>query len=387
MIYFDNAATSFPKPAAVVQAVNEAVRFYGGNPGRSGHQMSMRTAEKIYQVRQKAGAFFDVRPEQVIFTLNCTHALNQAIKGVMAEGGHVITTRLEHNSVLRPLESMAAAGRIQYTAVPVTEGDDDATLAAFGEALRRDTRAVVCTHGSNVTGTLLPVSRIADFCRRNGLIFILDAAQTAGVLPVRLSMGPDIICMAGHKSLHGITGTGLMLLREGLSLPPLMEGGTGTGSLELQAPAEPPERYEVGTVNTVGIIALGAALDDLGRRGLDRIYRYEMALCARVYEELRRTDGVQLLASRFKLWEKAPIVSFNIRGLDAGAVAARLSERGFLLRGGYHCAALAHPFLGTAEQGAVRFSPGIFNNPRQVTLFLDEVKKIAKNPAVRLNLF
>lgn len=385
MIYFDNAATSFPKPPAAAQAAADAIRIYGGNPGRSGHRMSMRISEKVYEVRRRAGALFDAEPENVIFTLNCTHALNIALQGVMARGGHIICSCLDHNAVLRPLAAMEERGQISWSAAEVVEGDDEETVRRFRQLIRRDTRAIVCTHASNVTGTLLPVQKLSALCREHGLLLILDAAQTAGVLPVRLSMGPDIICAAGHKGLGG-AGIGLLVLRPGLELPPLMQGGTGSRSLDLRQPDFLPDRHEAGTLNTVGILTLGAGLEHIARYGLDRIYRYEAALCARVDAGLRRIPGVTLLTKSFRLGEKAPIVSFNIGQLDSAAAAGLLSDRGFMLRGGFHCAALAHPYLGTGHQGAVRFSPGVFNTPRQAALLVEEVKKIARNPPARLNL-
>jgi cysteine desulfurase family protein len=378
LIYFDNAATTFPKPPAVVQAANDALRFYGGNPGRSGHRMSMAVSEKVYDVRRKAGAFFGAEPENVIFTLNCTHALNIALQGVMAEGGHIIASCLDHNAVLRPLEAMAQKGQISYSVADVIESDPEKTLDNFACLICPDTKAIVCTHASNVTGTLLPVEKLGQLCRERGLLFILDAAQTAGTLPVKLSMGPDIICTAGHKGLLAAPGTGLLVLRPGLALPPLMQGGTGSNSLELLQPDFAPDRYEPGTLNTVGVLSLGAGLLEISRRGVPRIYHHEMALCTRVYEELSRMPGVSLLAQSFKLGEKAPIVSFNLNKLDSNTVASRLSEQGFALRGGFHCAALAHPYLGTQQQGAVRFSPGVFNTPREVEMFLSTVRKIAQ---------
>ncbi|MBR6791375.1 MAG: aminotransferase class V-fold PLP-dependent enzyme [Oscillospiraceae bacterium] len=380
MIYFDNAATSFPKSRPVEQAVIDAVRFYGGNPGRGGHRMAMRVSEKVFEVRQKAADFFGAAPENVIFTQNCTHALNIALKGVMEKGGHIIASVLDHNAVLRPLAAMEKAGRISWSAADVFEEDPDETVRAFERLIRPDTRAVVCTHASNVTGTVLPVGKIAALCQKHGLVFILDAAQTAGVLPVRLSMGPDIICVPCHKGLGAVSG-GLLILREGISLPPLTEGGTGSASLSLEPPGLSPDRHEAGTLNTAGILSLGAGLDVLTRRGIERICRHESALCARFYGELRRTPGVFLLTKSFRAGEKAPLVSFNVRDLDAAAVSSLLSDRGFMLRGGYHCAALAHPYLGTEGQGAVRFSPGPFNTPAQTELLLREVKKIAQNPS------
>lgn len=380
MPYFDNAATSFPKSPAVQKAVLDAVHLYGGNPGRSGHRMSARISEKIYEVRQKSASFFGAEPENVIFTPGCTQSLNIALKGIMAGGGHIIASKLDHNAVLRPLEYMAQKGICTWSAADVFENDPDRTVQSFEKLIRHDTRAVVCTHASNVTGTLLPVEKLAALCKKHGLVFILDAAQTAGVFPVQLFMGPDIICLPGHKGLGAATGIGLLVVREGIGLPSLTEGGTGSDSLILAQPAFYPDCHEAGTLNTVGILSLGAGLDDIRRRGLARIRRHEGMLCEQFYDGLCRIPGIKPLTESFHAGEKASIVSFNINGLDSTAVAAHLSDRGFMLRGGFHCAALAHPFLGTEKQGAVRFSPGPFNSPAQVEALLFELKKIVQNP-------
>lgn len=379
MVYFDNAATTYPKPQSIQFAVSDAVKSYGGNPGRSGHRVSMRVSEKVFEVRQKVAAFFDAEPENVVFTVNCTHALNMAIKGVMEGGGHIITSCLEHNSVLRPIYAMHEAGKVTYSVADVFE-DGDRTLAVFTDLIRPDTKAIVCTYASNVSGTVLPIRKLSALCKQYGLVFIVDAAQAAGMLPVHVKeMGIDILCTAGHKGLYGATGTGLMILNEGAKLATLIEGGTGSNSLELAQPDFMPDRFESGTLNTVGILSLGAGLDFVAHRGINDIYRYEMALCARVYNEMKQMPHVDLLTQSFRLGEKVPIISFNIKGVDSMAVTENLSRKGYMLRGGFHCAALAHRYFGTEEQGAVRFSPGHFNKPQQINAFLSEIKKIQKN--------
>ncbi len=226
MIYLDNAATTFPKPQNVVKSVVEAIKIYGGNPGRSGHSLSMRTSEQIFHVREAVGEFFGVSPERVVFTSNCSHALNMAIKGVMASGGHIITSTLEHNSVMRPLFAMKRKGIIDYDCAMVYEGDLEATLKSFASLIRPNTKAIVCTHASNVTGLILPVKELGELCRQAGLTFIVDGAQSAGVLPVNLQeMKIDIFCTAGHKGLYGTTGTGLMLLGSDLRWIPSWRAG------------------------------------------------------------------------------------------------------------------------------------------------------------------
>lgn len=379
MVYFDNAATTYPKPQSVQFAVSDAIKSYGGNPGRSGHRVSMKVSQKVFEVRKKVADFFGAEIENVIFTLNCTHALNMAIKGVMTKGGHIITSSLEHNSVLRPIYALAEEGKISYSIAEVSESKEE-SLKAFLDCIRPDTKAIVCTYASNVSGTVLPIKELSDLCKQKGIIFIVDGAQGAGMFPINIKeLGIDIFCTAGHKGLYGATGTGLMILNTDTKLSTVFEGGTGSNSLELMQPDFYPDRFESGTLNTVGIISLGAGLDFLLGKGIDELYRYEMALSVRVYNELKQMKNINLIADSFKLFEKAPIVSFNIKDIDSTLVTEYLSNKGYMLRGGFHCAPFAHKSFKTDSQGAVRFSPGHFNNPHQINLFLGEIRKIQKN--------
>ncbi len=376
MVYFDNAATTFPKPQTVLFAVNDAVKNYGGNPGRSGHRISMKISEKVFEVRRKTGDLFGASPENVVFTLNCTHALNMAIKGVMAKGGHIVTSSLEHNSVLRPIYAMAEKGNVSYSIAEVFENGEK-TLNSFKEAVKPDTKAMVCTFASNVSGTVLPIKELSAFCREKGIVFILDAAQGAGMFRIDMK-DIDILCAAGHKGLYGTTGTGLLIFGHDFDVDTIIEGGTGSNSLELLQPDFLPDRFESGTLNTVGVLSLGAGIDTVLNNGIENIYRYEMALCMRVYNELKAMKNVSLIADSFKLFEKAPIVSFNIKNFDSAKLAGLLSDKGYMLRGGFHCAALAHRQFGTDKTGAVRFSPSHFNTTKQVNDFLYVIRKIDK---------
>lgn len=376
MIYFDNAATTYPKPEAVVQGLRAGILQYGGNPGRSGHSLSMKTAEKMFRVRKAAADFFGADVERVIFTSNCTHSLNLAIKGSI-ESGHVITTCLEHNSVLRPLEALQQGGRISYSTADVHGKAPDEIVEEIRALVRKDTKLVVCTHASNVTGEVLPVVKIAQMCRRNGLLLIVDAAQTAGVLPINIDqMGIDILCTAGHKGLYGPTGTGLLILGKGVELNPLFEGGTGSRSLELTQPDFYPDRLEAGTLNSVGICGLGAGIDFVRSKGISRIYQHEIGLCQQVFRSLRGLPQVKLYTSRFEPGERAPVLIFNIRGKTSEETTRLLNDRGFALRGGLHCAPLAHRALGTEKDGAVRFSPSAFNSGQDAEKFIQTVRNI-----------
>lgn len=379
MIYFDNAATTFPKPAGILPALQGAVLRYGGNPGRSGHRISLQTAEKIYEVRKKAADFFHAEVENTIFATNCTHALNMAIKGVMGNGGHIITSCLEHNSVLRPIHRLCQDGKITYSVIDAMQSED-AVLSNIEREIRPQTKAVAITHASNVIGKVMPIAKIGALCRQHGLVLIVDAAQTAGVLPIDMKeMGIHILCMPGHKGLYGATGTGLMLLNDIEPIATLMEGGTGSVSSSLEQPEFHPDRYESGTLNTCGILTLSPGMDFIRRRGMEQIYHHEMALCEYVYRELERMDKITLYQPDFGKERYVPILLFNVEGKTSMETAQLLDRMGFALRGGLHCAPLVHERLGTSEQGGVRFSPGAFNHRAEAEKFVYSLKTIVKN--------
>lgn len=379
MIYFDNAATTFPKPQTILPAVRDAIQRYGGNPGRSGHKISLQTAEKVYEARKKAAAFFHAEPENTVFAMNCTHALNMAIKGVMKDGGHVVTSCLEHNSVLRPLHALSGDGKVTYTVADVM-GDEDEIVSNIEREFRPDTKAVVITHASNVIGKIMPVERIAAVCRSRHAKLVVDAAQTAGILPIDVQkMGIHVLCMAGHKGLYGTTGTGLMILNDIEPLGTIMEGGTGSVSGSLDQPEFNPDRYESGTLNTCGILSLSAGMDFVQQKGIAALYRHELGTCRFIHQELKKMDGVVLYQDEIIPGKSAPIVLFNVEGLTSMETTEALNQMGFALRGALHCAPLVHEKLGTSEIGAVRFSPGAFNTAAQAVMFIDRLKKIVRN--------
>lgn len=377
MINFDNAATTFPKPFSVREAAQTAILKYGGNPGRSGHSLSLMTAQAVFRVRSEAAEFFRAKPENVIFTLNCTHALNFAIKGVMSNGGHIIISNLEHNSLSRPVHALFREKKATYSAAEVS-ARDAVTVKNFEQLITPETKAIACTSASNVTGQILPLEQLAELCRKHGLCFIVDGAQGCGILPLTLDSGINILCTAGHKGLYGTTGTGLLVTDGKFPLSPLIEGGTGSTSLELEQTDFLPDMLESGTVNTVGIIALGAGIRFVRKMGIEKIFRHENQLCQRFLSEISGINGITVY--RNSLCRYAPVVSFNMVGFTAAELASRLSEAGFALRGGIHCAALAHKALGTAPDGTVRFSPSVFNTPEQVRALTSALKKISQNP-------
>lgn len=375
MIYFDNAATTYPKPHSVISAMTSALIEYGANPGRAGHKLSMKTAEAVYNARERCADFFGAEVENTIFTLNCTHALNMAIKGVLKNGDHIICSDIEHNAVLRPIYACTKDRNASYS-FAVTSDDDDETARNFENLINRRTKAIVCTLAGNVTGKILPVKKIAEICRRHNICFIVDAAQGGGVIPVKLSDGINIICAAGHKGLYGPMGTGLMITDGKYRLTTLVEGGTGSASKELAQPEFLPDRFESGTINTAGAISLGAGIDFIRNKGIDTIYNHEMIICRRFYTELMKNSRVKLYTG-LPDERYAPVVPFNIDGLTSEETSERLSHAGFCLRGGFHCAYPVHKKIGTAAIGAVRFSPSVFSTMSEAMSLVKAVSKIS----------
>ena len=375
MINFDNSATSFPKPAAVKKALAYAVTCCGGNPGRSGHKLSIETAEAVYSARTAAADLFGAEPDNTVFALNCTHALNMAIKGVASEGCHIIVSSLEHNSSVRPVHALYKQGKCTYSIAGIS-CDDSETVENFRRLITPQTRIIVCTLGSNVTGQIPPFAEIARLCHDRGICFIADGAQACGVIPVSLSDGINIICTAGHKALYGPSGTGLLVTDGKFDISPLTEGGTGSLSMELDQPDFLPDKLESGTINTAGAIALGAGVKFVKRLGIDRIYEHESNLCQKLISELKNIPGVTVYRDD-RVKNYLPVVSFNIDGITANETAARLSDMGFALRGGLHCSGLAHTGLGTVPDGTVRFSPSVFNTIQETDALIYSVKKIA----------
>ncbi len=377
MIYLDNAATTSPKPDTVVREVDRALRLYSANPGRGGHTPSVTTAKAVYNVRKSVKDFFHVKSEEdVIFTSGCTQALNIVIKGTLKRGDHVVISSMEHNAVLRPLHQLKEQGKINYTIADVVAGDNDATVNAFRNAINEHTRMIICTHASNVFGVRLPVERICALAHNYGILFCLDAAQSAGIFDVNLSdNGYDYVCCAGHKSLYGPMGTGLLLLGNDIRLEPLTAGGTGSDSANPLMPEYYPDRLESGTLNIPGICGLGTGIRFVNTRGRENIARHEMRLVQHLYRELSRTDKVMLYTPAPEIDEYAPVLSFNIEGSDSEAVSAFLNRRyGIAVRAGLHCAPLAHKAFGTLESGAVRIAPSAFSTERDIEILLKAVK-------------
>lgn len=379
MIYLDNAATSRPKPDAVVAAVLAALAD-AGNPARGAHGPALEAGRVLWRTRSAAGRLFGVRADQVVLTHSATHALNIAVAGLLAPGDHLITTDLEHNSVLRPAYAARARG-VELTIVPSVRGV--VTPDAVGAALRADTRVVVMTHASNVLGTVQPIAAIADLCADKGVLLVLDAAQTAGLLPLDLSALPiAAVACGGHKALLGPAGTGLLVLRDGVRPRPLEVGGTGADTFNESMPDALPEGLEAGTPNVPGVAGLGAGLEDVLAAGAaDRPSDHWSTAMARA-RQLR--DGLAasgcFVTPEVDSWG-VPVVAGNIADrtggvLDSAEAADALAERGIAVRGGFHCAPLLHRRYGTAS-GMVRFSPSHLTTTAEIEATVQAVAAIA----------
>ena len=371
MIYFDNAATTFPKPESVRRAALIAMRSYGSS-GRGGHPVAARTSEAVYSAREKIADFFGAEPENTVFTLNCTHALNMAIQGVMSGGGHLIISGMEHNSAARPAFRMAEDGRISLSVAQVYP-EDERTIESFRSLIRRDTKAIVCLIASNVTGQIMPYREIGRLCRERGICFIADGAQACGIMEIKLDDGINILCTAGHKGLYGMTGTGLLSSDGRFPIKPIIQGGTGNNSQSLEQPELLPESLESGTLAVTGIISMKAGVEFIEKTGLDRIYRHETNMCQLLIGGLKNSG---VIIYRHPAAEYLPIVSFNIPGIPSERGAEMLGEKGYCLRAGYQCSALAHAALGT-ETGVIRFSPSAFSKGDDVLRLARDVREIA----------
>lgn len=374
MVYLDNAATTYPKPRSVYAVWNHAMTAFGANPGRSGHALSLATSQAVFSSRSKCAEFFGAEPENTVFTLNCTHALNIAIKGLSYPKAHFVISDIEHNAVIRPVHSLSKEGA-DYTLFE-TSPDIEQTVWNAERAIRPETVALICTAAGNVTGQRLPVKELAALCRRKKICFIVDAAQGAGTLPLSLTDGINIICAAGHKGLYGPMGTGLLLTDGKYPMKPLIEGGTGSASESLEQPEFLPDRFESGTINTPGAIALGAGVDFVKQRTAEKILSHELKLCRSFCAALRKIPDITVYSDIDEEPENyAPVVSFNIRGLPSSEAASSLSSLGFYMRGGLHCAPLAHRKLGTLESGTVRFAPSVFTSPEEVSRLIWALNK------------
>lgn len=378
MIYLDNSATTYPKPPEVQRAVQSALRNFSFNPGRGGYRQSLTVAQKVFEARETVRSFFNLPTvESVIFTPGCTQALNMVIKGTLKRGDHVVISSLEHNAVARPLHQLQEKGWITYSVADVAVGDDEATLQNFRNAVNQKTRMFICTHASNVFGYRLPTERLCALAHSYQILFCLDAAQSAGVFPIDMQKdGYDFVCCAGHKYLYGPMGIGLLLLGNDSDVDSLIEGGTGSMSNELDMPDFYPDRLEAGTMNTAGVFGLQAGIRFVERMGMDHILQKEKKLIAVLYDRLKNYSQIRLYRNTVSEQYDAPVLSFTVEDVDSESVVRYLSEHGDIaVRGGLHCAPLAHRKMGTEDGGTVRISPSVFTNQADIQLLLNSLRK------------
>ena len=377
MIYLDNAATTLHKPQQVIDAVVHAMQSMG-NCARGTHEEALDAARTVYDARVRLASLFGCpRVDHVAFTANSTEALNIAINGLIGPGDHVISTDLEHNSVLRPLYRLEAEHGAELSFVPADKlGNVD--YADFERLMKPNTRSVVCTNASNLTGTVLDIERIAKTAHSHGALVIVDASQTAGCWPIDMKkMGIDVLCFTGHKGLMGPQGTGGICVKEGIEIRPFKVGGSGVQSYSRTHPAEYPTRLEAGTLNGHGIAGLGAAAKFISETGVENIHAKERSLMLRFYEGVKNIEGVTVYGDFTK--DKTAIVALNIRDYESGEVSYELSQGyGIATRPGAHCAPRMHKALGTAEVGAVRFSFSFYNTEEEIDEAVRAVAELAK---------
>ena len=378
MIYLDNAATTFPKPSSVYKSVMKAMKVYGANPGRGSHKMAIEGARIIYETRELLAELFNMDdPMKVIFTFNATDSLNTAIKGILSSGDHVVTTEMEHNSVLRPIKELENFG-VENTIVKCAT-DGTINLNDLESAIRGNTKLIVTTHVSNLTGTIFPAEEIGKICKEYSIPYLLDASQSAGVLNIDMKKyNIGLLAVPGHKGLLGPQGTGALLINSDIEIKHLKEGGTGSQSSSLEHPNFYPDKLEAGTHNLPGIAGLNAGLKYILNRGTESIYSHEKALLDTFIIELRKNPKIKIYGPE-SIEYRISVVPVNIDGMDSSEVANILdTEYDIAVRPGLHCAPLAHKAIGTENLGAVRFGVGPFNKETDIIAAVDALNKISE---------
>lgn len=388
VIYLDNAATSHPKPREVYDEVNRCMKSYCGNPGRGSHPMALAAAEKIYECRMLVSSYLGATaPEGVVFTLNATYALNLILKGLLKSGDHILISDMEHNAVWRPVARMAHEMGLSYDVFPtMLETEDERRCrtptricARIASRLRPNTRAVLCTHQSNICSATLPLAEIGAFCHRRGLLFLVDASQSAGHLPIHMQkMDIDGLCAPGHKGLLGIQGCGFAVFGGGLVPNTLIEGGSGHASLEATMPDDLPERAEAGTLPTPAIAGLTAGISYLQKQDSSCIHEHERTLFRALRERLETLCGYHIYLPEYE----GSTLMFHRDGVPSDRIGGYLSEHGICVRTGYHCAALAHKTLHTPDGGGVRVSFGPFNTLRDVEILYTALRQMERTHEV-----
>ena len=378
--YFDNAASSWPKPTEVMDAMTKCLLEYGANPGRGSHQMAVKASRALFETRKSLARLFGIsNPNDICYTLNTTEALNLAIKGLLKEGDHVITTSVEHNSVRRPLEFLRRTKNIEISYIQ-TNNQGYVNPLNIRDAIRSNTKLVICSHSSNLLGTIVPLGEISEICKAKKLIFLVDAAQTAGTIPIDVQkMGIDMLAFPGHKGLLGPQGTGGLYIHPNLDLEPLLQGGTGSQSEAVEQPLVRPDRYESGTQNTVGIAGLNEGVKFVLHQTVEAIHTKEWKLTQRLMEGIQGVKGIQILGPNLGE-DKTGIVSFVMQQIDASELAFILDQSfQIAVRSGFHCTPLAHQSAGTTETGAVRASVGFYTTGEEVNHFIQAIKEISSH--------
>ncbi len=375
MIYLDNAATTFKKPERVIKAVDSALKNYSANPGRGGHEASVNAAAKVYDVRVKTARFFGAHDETAVcFTQNCTTAINIVLNGVLQKGDHVIVSSLEHNAVMRPLHYLAREHGIQFDIITVEINNPEKLTFEIEKRIRSNTRLVFVTHASNVTGTVLPIENIGKLCGAKGLLFAVDAAQSAGHIGLDMTKSNiDYLCVAPHKGLYAPMGTGILIANKPIS-DVLIKGGTGVNSISMEQPESLPERIESGTVNLPGILGIGAGIDFITDAAVKKKIKMEEKLIGIAAERLRMI-GATVYGNYTGENLFVPVLSFNIKDHPSEQVADYLSKNKIYVRAGLQCSPFAHDTIGTKQQGTVRISTSLFNNIDDIEKLLFSLKK------------
>lgn len=376
IIYFDNAATTYPKPESVYRAADEYARTRCGNPSRGSHALSLAAAEAVYKTREALAELYGASPENVVFTMNTTYALNLAIKAVANCGDHILISNLEHNSVLRPVHQVSTRLGASYDIFDATLGENE-IIGDIDKKRRNNTRLLVCTHQSNITPTILPIKSIAEYCRTNGIYTIVDCAQSSGTVEFDMSQTKiDAVCVPSHKGLYGLSGCGAIIFGQNSTeeLKTTIEGGSGSESIPPEMPAYMPDRMEAGTLPSPAIVSLARGIEFIQRQGVDSIRERERRLCEYIMTALKDIDGVTVYNR-----EPGSTLLFNCDDITPTDTASMLDSYGICVRAGLHCAPLAHKTLGTFPTGAVRASFGAFNTKREADKFIDVVERIIKS--------
>ena len=380
MIYFDNAATTWQKPEEVYQRVDDVLRHKSGNPSRGSHKIALDASRVIFKVRRKLAAFFNIKDSsQLAFTKNATEASNLIFKGFLEEGDHVIISSLEHNAIYHPLNRLAEEGLINLTIVDTEVGTEE-FITNIKAALKPQTKLVALTHASNVTGNILPIAEVGAVLADQEASFLVDAAQTAGVIPIDIEeLEADFLVFTGHKSLFGPQGVGGFYFNSALDFAPLLEGGTGGSSKDRLNPDLYPDKYESGTMNTAGIAGLGAGVDFIKEQGLEEIREYEEKLLDKLKAGLAEIPEIEVLSSEISQ-KSVGVISFRAAEIDSASIGQLLNnEYGIAVRTGIHCAPLAHQSIGTYETGTVRVSLSYFNTVEEVENLLEASRQLAKS--------